>query len=224
MTTVRLISVLTAAALWGTAASAREPEADVSIVATPAAVAADASAGAVTDAAQPRLTRELRTVEEEVTSLKERVFRSKATLKLLEELVVDSSISGARLVLWHENKLGGGYSLEAAQYFIDGRPVYTRTDPAGSLNSTREIKLWDQALSPGPHTLQVDLVLRGNGYKVFSYLRDYQFNVSSSYAFDVEEGRISVLRVIADSRGALYSFEERPTVRYDEHIENYSEE
>jgi hypothetical protein len=168
--------------------------------------------------------RELRTVEEDVSNLKERVFRSKATLKLLKELVVDSAISGSRLAIWHVNKLGGGYSMESAQYFLDGKGVFAKVDPGGSLDAERELKVSEQTVPAGTHTLQINLVLRGKGYKVFSYLRSYQFKVTSSYSFKVEEGRISVIRVIAETRGGLRNFVERPTIRYDERTESYREE
>lgn len=177
-----------------------------------------------TDQAAADFSRELRTVEEDVSNLKERVFRSKATLKLLKELIVDSAISGSRLAIWHVNKLGGGYSMESAQYFLDGKSVFTKVDPEGSLDTMRELKVAEQTVSPGTHTLQVNLVLRGKGYKVFSYLRSYQFKVTSSYSFKVEEGRISVIRVISDSRGGLRNFVERPTIRYDERTESFREE
>ena len=49
--------------------------------------------------------------------------RDSKTLKLLKELIVDSAISGSRLAIWHVNKLGGGYSMESAQYFLDGKDV-----------------------------------------------------------------------------------------------------
>ena len=169
-------------------------------------------------------SRELRTVEEDVGDLKERVFRSKATLKLLKELLIDASATGSRIVLWHVNKLGGGYSMESVQYFLDGKSVFSKVDPGGTLDTEREIKVHEQSAAPGAHSLQVNMVLRGKGYKVFSYLRTYQFKVQSSYAFEVQEGRLSLLRVIADSRGALRNFVERPTIQYDERTEAYRAE
>ena len=48
--------------------------------------------------------RALRTVEEDVHALKEQVFRSKATLQLLQEIVVQGSASGARSTIWHEKQ------------------------------------------------------------------------------------------------------------------------
>lgn len=165
------------------------------------------------------LRRELRTVEEDVSNLKERTFRSKATLKLLKELVLDSAISGARLVLWHVNKLGGGYSMESAQYFVDGKNVFSKVDPGGTLDTVREIKIAESTVPPGDHLLSVNLVLRGKGYKIFSYLRSYQFKVTSSYQFTIDEGKVATVRVIADSRGGLRNFVERPTINYDERTE-----
>ena len=57
-------------------------------------------------------------------------------------------------------------------------------------------------------------MLRGKGYKIFSYLRDYEFKVQSSYTFKVEEGKTSLIRVVVDSLGGLRKFVERPTVQY----------
>jgi hypothetical protein len=224
----RMGALLVVAATLGTGAGlAEQPPAD------PAAPAAPLASEQATDGspqseeaeqAQADFARELRTVEEDVSNLKERVFRSKATLKLLKELVVDPAISGSRLAIWHVNKLGGGYTMESAQYFIDGKSVFNKVEPGGTLDTIREIKVAEQTVPAGPHALQVNLVLRGNGYKVFSYLRSYQFKVTSSYTFKVEEGRISVIRVLVDSRGGLRNFVERPTIRYDERTESFREE
>ncbi len=171
-----------------------------------------------------QLGRELRTVEEDVNHLKERVFRSKATLQLLKELVVEGATVGSRVSVWHVNRLGGSYSMEAVKYFLDGKNVFTKVDPGGSLDANRELKVHEQAVPPGTHNLQMTMVLRGKGYKIFSYLRTYQFNVQSSYSFRVEDGRTTLVRVIAESRGGLRNFVERPTVRYDEQNEIIREE
>ena len=53
---------------------------------------------------------ELLSIEEEVSSLKEQVFRSKATLQLLKEIVVQGTSEGSKATIWHVNKLGSGYT------------------------------------------------------------------------------------------------------------------
>jgi hypothetical protein len=168
--------------------------------------------------------RELRTVEEDVNHLKERVFRSKATLQLLKELVIEGATVGSRVAVWHVNRLGGSYSMEAVKYFLNGKNVFTKVDPGGTLDTVRELKVHEQTVPPGTHNLQMSMVLRGKGYQIFSYLRTYQFNVQSSYSFRVEDGRLTLVRVIAESSGGLKNFVERPTVSYDERSESLREE
>jgi hypothetical protein len=163
--------------------------------------------------------RELRTVEEEVSHLKERVFRSKATLQLLKELITEGATVGSRLALWHVNKLGGGYTMESFQYFLNGKNIRSKVDPGGTLDSIREIKIYEQTTPPGRHNLQVHLVLRGKGYRIFSYLRSYQFKVQSSYSFKVEDGRLTIIRVVADTAGGLRNFVDRPTIQFDPRVE-----
>ena len=71
--------------------------------------------------------RELKTVESQVDDLKERVFRSKARLLLLEEKVIRGVVSGAKAVLRHVNHLGPAYELESISYYFDGNPIYQKT-------------------------------------------------------------------------------------------------
>jgi hypothetical protein len=158
----------------------------------------------------------LLTVEEDVNSLKERVFRSKATLQLLREIVIQGSSSGSRAVLWHVNTLGPTYTIESISYYLDGQSVYAKADPTGSLDAAEELKVWEGAIPPGNHNLTVNLVLRGNGFGVFKYVEGYTFRVQSSYAFVADDGHISNVRVIVDERkGIARSFVERPNVEYD---------
>ncbi|MEZ4321394.1 MAG: dihydrolipoamide acetyltransferase [Myxococcota bacterium] len=175
-------------------------------------------------AEQKMLNRELRTVEEDVNNLKERVFRSKATLQLLKELVVEGASGGSRITIRHVNEMGNNYSLESIQYFLDGKNVFTKVDPGGQLSAVKEMKIHEQGLPPGTHNLQVKMVLRGNGQGVFSYLRTYQFNVQSSYTFKVEGGQAATIKVTADSRGGLRNFVDRPSLRYEERSDVIREE
>jgi len=208
----------------GSAAFAQEEDPTAAPEAIEGTAAPEASEAVDAEQAGVDLRRELRTVEEDVSNLKERVFRSKATLKLLKELVVEGAAAGSRVVVWHVNQLGGGYSMESAQYFLDGKNVFSKVDPGGTLDTVREIKVHEQTLPPGQHALQVNYVLRGKGYKIFSYLRSYQFKVQSSYTFDIREGALSIIRVVADSRGGLRNFVERPTVLYDERSDTIRED
>ena len=189
------------------------------IVSVPKSFAQDAPTDEAT-AADSSSLHSLRSVEQEVEQLKERVFRSKATLQLLRELVVEGASLGSRVVLWYQNDLSAAYKVESIQYFLDGESVYSRVDPEGNLSKETELAIAERSSSPGMHTLQVQAVLRGNGYGVFSYLRSYTFNVESSYSFQVEDGQVTVVRAILDDQGGLLkSFVDRPTVAYEERFE-----
>lgn len=160
--------------------------------------------------------RELLTIEQQVDALKERVFRSKATLQLLKEIVIQGSSSGARATIWHVNKLSAGFKLESLQYLLDGQSKFSKADPGGSLDQSREFKIHDGAVPPGNHNLSVDLKIRPTGAGVFTYARDYEINVRSNYAFAAEMGKSCTVRaVISDRGGVVNSFEERAKVDFE---------
>lgn len=163
--------------------------------------------------------RELRGVEERVQGLKERVFRAKATLQLLKELAGEGGAIGSRVEVWHINRLPRSYRIEAATYYIDGKSIRTLNEDA-LLEGGRELLVREAALTPGSHTLQVNLSVRGHGFRVFTYVDAYRFNVQSSFQFRAEDGRLTSLRAVHTTKGRQgHPFSERPNVRYEERIE-----
>lgn len=215
------VALLGAALAVGSVAAAQDEGAD-------AAAAVEESA-AVDDGelAEPGAdhNRELRTVEEDVKRLKERVFRSKATLQLLKEIVIEGATVGSRVSLWHVNKMGPAYRMESVQYFLDGKNVFTRVDIDGDLASLDEVLIHEQTVPPGTHDLSVQMVLRGNGYGVFSYLKSYSFKVQSSYQFKVQDGEVTTIEVIANEKsGFTRTFVDRPSVEYEETVETVRQE
>jgi hypothetical protein len=161
-------------------------------------------------------TRKLKGIEERVNSLKEKVFRSKSRLLLLRETVLHGVVSGAKAMLFHVNQLGSSYTLESVTYFLDGSKIYSRADASGDLSKKEEIKIFEGNIPPGNHQVTVNLVLRGNGFGVFSYLNAYKFKVNHSYNFIAEEGKVSRLRIISyEKNGLMRDFKDRPNIKYD---------
>ena len=159
---------------------------------------------------------ELLSLEEDVNSLKERVFRSKATLQLLKEIVIEGSTTGSRATVWHVNELSKSYDVVSITYLLDGQSVYSRTNDDGSLADSKEVKIWEGALPPGNHNITVSAVLQGNGFGVFKYVENYNFSVRSTYGFEAEDEHHASVRVILDERnGVGQSFIERPQVTYE---------
>jgi hypothetical protein len=198
-----------------TRAAAQQAPAAVPAASTVPPASPPEAAGEAT-AAGEEFDRRLLTEEEKVNSLKEQVFRAKATLQLLKEIVIQGSTSGARAVLWHQNALSGSFSIDSITYFLDGESIYSYSTGSTAEGLPKEFRLHDGPVPAGNHTIAVSMVLRGNGFGVFSYVDRYTFNVDSSYAFDVEDGKSCEVWVrIKERKGVGRSFVERPNVVYD---------
>lgn len=187
---------------------------------TPAPAAASASA----EDQQADFNQELLTVEQQVDDLKERVFRAKATLQLLKEIVISGASSGSRATIWHVNRLGSAYKLESITYLLDGQTTFSRNDPSGGLSDSKEIKISEGAVAPGNHNLSVDFRIRPTGFGVFSYAKNYEVSVRSNYAFAVEVGKSCTVRTTLTDRGGLAnSFEERAKASFEIKCERINE-
>ncbi len=176
-----------------------------------------ATAPATVAEAEISIYRELKTVESDVNSLKEKVFRSKARLLLLEEKVIRGVVSGAKAVIRHMNNLGPAYALESITYYFDGNPIYQATDvgSAGALSKQKKSEIFEANIPPGNHTLSVTGVIRGRGTGLFAYLADYTFQFSSSYSFVAADGKTSRIdAVLFKKGGALADYVEGPTVEF----------
>ena len=226
--------------LWCAAGPSRGQQPDEEPAGTPdetgeasgaAAPAEDAGAGeasssgaAVADDQAYEL--KLRGLEERVNELKEKIFRTKARILQLQETVVTGSIgAGARTVLVHRNELGGAFKLLSAQYALDAQPIFKKVDINGDLDGIEEKEIFSGNIVPGNHNISVQLVLQGQGYGFFSYVKGYKFKVKSSYTFTAEEGKIITVKIVGFERGGITTkLEERPAVRYDIQIEKLTPE
>jgi hypothetical protein len=185
---------------------------------TPAPAAAATAAPAAPQTTDEEFSIRVKTMEEQVNDLKEKIFRTKARLLLLQESVLGGgSISqGAKAVLVHRNEMGSSFYLESVAYALDGAPVYTKVDVEGDLDKKEEFEIFNGRIVPGQHQIAVKLQFRGHGFGIFSYLEGYKFKVQSSYTFDAEPGKITTVKVVAYEKGGIATdLKDRPSVRYD---------
>jgi hypothetical protein len=159
----------------------------------------------------------VKTLEEQVVDLKEKIYRTKARLLLLQETVLGGDLSsGARAIIYSKNDMGGTFALESVAYALDGAPIFTKADKAGDLANRPELEIFNGRIVPGQHQIAVRLVYRGRGYGVFSYLEGYKFTVTSSYTFNAEPGKVTTVKVVGYEKGGLTTdLKDRPAVRYD---------
>ena len=159
----------------------------------------------------------LREIEERVSSLKEKIFRSKARLIQLQEVVLHGSSKAARLRVVHRNDMGDSFRLWRVQYFLDGTPIFDRSDQdTGSLYDLAEFDVFHGNVAPGVHLVDVALEYRGNGFGFFTYMDGYTFNVRGDYTFNVPEGTVTTVTVGGyEKDGFMTQLQDRPALRYD---------
>lgn len=162
----------------------------------------------------------VKTLEEQVVDLKEKIYRTKARLLLLQETVLGGDLSsGARAVISSKNDMGGTFALQSVAYALDGAPIFTKADKNGDLANRQELEIFNGRIVPGQHQIAVRLVYKGRGYGVFSYLEGYKFTVTSSYTFNAEPGKVTNVKVVGYEKGGLTTdLKDRPAVRYDVEI------
>lgn len=239
-----LCAFLGASASWaagGTAAapSAAAPAASTAPAPAPAPATAPATAPAPAPTPAPQAAKpvakdlstadeayelKLREMEERVNQLKEKIYRSKARLLLLQEKILHGVLAGAKVVVTHKNTMGAGYRLESASYYLDGEPIFGRIDVDGSLNKAKELEIFKSAIQPGNHLLSVYMVYRGSS-SVFVYVEGVQVKLKSSTTFKAEEGKVTKIDVVGyDAGGVLAKFEDRPAVKFTTQFQDLKEE
>ncbi|MDC0714309.1 dihydrolipoamide acetyltransferase [Stigmatella sp. ncwal1] len=199
-------------------ASTSAPEPTATSTAVPAAAAVTPVSA---QTAEEAFNTRVKTLEEQVVDLKEKIYRSKARLLLLQETVLAGDISsGARTVIRHKTDMGSSFVLDSVSYALDGAPIFTRVNEEGELDPSEGVEIFNGRIIPGQHQVSVRLTYRGNGYGVFSYLDGYKFKVQSSYTFSADAGKVTTLTVVGFEKGGFTTdLKDRPAVRYDIEVE-----
>jgi hypothetical protein len=170
--------------------------------------------GAATDPADRPTNLRLRQLEQNVQSLKERAWRSKARVGMLKEAVLGGGV-GARATLVHRNKMGRAFRLEKVIYAVDGTQVFTRSDEGSGLHDQKSIEILSGPIAPGNHTISVMFVFRGSGFGPFKYLKKYKYTVKSSHTFTASEGKHTRIEIVAFEKGSWNTpLRDRPGVDY----------
>jgi hypothetical protein len=203
-----------------TAQPAAAPEAPAPAPAAPSGSAAPPSETGGTSAGAPATeggayTVRLRSLERNVNDLKEQVFRVKARLNLLKETVLGGVIGASRCVIRHKNDMGGQFRLSKVTYALDGVQILSKADDTGRLADMGEFDVYNGAIQPGTHTITVQLLYTGSGFGIFSYLKNYKWNVRSSNTFTAADGKATQVTVVGYEKGGVTTnIDEKPAVDF----------
>lgn len=161
----------------------------------------------------------LRDLEARVDELKEQIRRSHSRLALLSDTILSGGAAGSRAEIVFRNELSSAFRVTRALVIVDGAIQYNRQDDTGALADQKEIPIFSGAIQPGDHTVQLKVNLRGNGYGVFTYLRGYNFEVTSAHSFTAVEGKaLTVVATALEKGGVTTPLEQRPSVQWEEKI------
>jgi|GEM_PF-2493136 Predicted membrane protein len=156
----------------------------------------------------------LRALEEKIDTLKDKIFKSKQRLAILQETVLGGTVGGSTVTIIHRNEVGDLFKLVSAVYYFDDKPIFKKVDLPEELEE-KEFQVYDSAVVPGPHRVSVYYVYEGKGYGFFSYLKAYSLKVSADHSFTLEEGDIVEVEVSAIDKGGMYDFEHRIGVQFE---------
>lgn len=186
-------------------------------VAAPAPAAVPSNPAGDAQTADEAFSTRVKTLEEQVVDLKEKIFRTKARLLLLQETVLGGDLSsGARAVIFHRNEMGAQFILESVAYALDGAPIFTKVDANGDLDKREEFEIFNGRIVPGNHQIAVRMVYRGHGYGIFSYLEGYKFKLQSNQTFNAEAAKVTTVKVVGFEKGGITSdIKDKPAIRYD---------
>lgn len=177
---------------------------------------------AVTPTAAPapvnvRLTDTRAKVDDLAASMK----RIREQLASVSNQVMSPVVGAASTDIVLRNEMSGAYRLVHATVRLDGSVLIDREDESGALADQKELPVLKGAVAPGDHTLSVELVFQGSGYGVFSYLKGYRYNVKSTHAFSVGQGKPVTLDVTAYERGdATTPLDQRPAIDWKDRAAN----
>ena len=183
---------------------AEEPKAEE--VKQPAAVSSE-------NADEQGYNLKLRALEEKIDSLKDKIFKSKQRLAILQETVLGGTVGGSTVTIIHKNDTGSLFRLVSAVYYFDDKPIFKKVDLPEELEE-KELQVYDAAVVPGPHRVSVYYVFTGRGYGFFSYMKDYSVKITADHSFTLEEGDMVEVEVAAVDKGSMYNFDNRIGVSF----------
>lgn len=181
--------------------------------------ASDAASGDKGEAAQDLKLREF---EEKILDLKEKVFQSKTKLTLLKERLLSDVVSEARVIIQHENDMGGDFRPVRVLYHLDGQRIYFQDDDSPFLAENESFEIANHNMAPGNHTLSVEMVYQGDS-SLFSYIKGYEFELKANYTFYASRGKITKVTSVGYLQdNVTYDLRDRPSIKFKIKQDSYT--
>ncbi len=154
----------------------------------------------------------LRGLAGRLDGIKSRTEQLKASVDRLKEVILRGGKSASATIV-HRNKMGNQFRLIQLSFTVDGIRVFSQRDASGTLHDKKTIDILSGPISPGTHTITVQITYRGHGYGPFKYLNKQTFTVKGSQKFKAVEGKTISVDVLGYERKDV-PLEDRPAVNF----------
>ena len=158
----------------------------------------------------------LQQVEKRITLLRGQIQDLKSQILTLGDDRSKGFVTTTKLLVVGKNTLGSGFAFESIEYKLDGFTVYANHDPK-RLAAQGEFIVYDASVLPGNHTLDAVYTLRATGYGVFTYMKEYNFDLRNQYHFATPRGKAVEVDVEALDKGIGKNLRDRPTLKFAVH-------
>ncbi len=157
---------------------------------------------------------ELQQLEEKINQLRNQILDTKSKIMELGDRISQGFISGTKLKLVFTNGMGGTFVPVKVVIKLDGYPIYQGGDEK-KLEDADKMQVFSASILPENHRLDVDLIVRGKGYGIFTYMEAVKLEVSATYYFSAPRGKTLTINVIAADKGSIYQLKDRPTIKFE---------
>jgi hypothetical protein len=152
----------------------------------------------------------LKDLSQRLEELRERLRRIESRERLITDSMVHG-VDGAPTEIDVHDLTTSAFVVTSIQVWVDGEPVYVRTNDRGVLGEDRAAFLYGGVLAAGDHGVRVQVRLAGNG-AVLPYMRAYHFEVTEERRFTVDHASMRLDIRIYERGDQITPFEQRPAI------------
>lgn len=161
-------------------------------------------------------------IKDQVDALKTEVMSQKTQTVILKDLIKKEGLDGSKrpLIISLKNTLSEKYIVDSVMYKLNGDIVYQyvsdeHADLSPELRGPKP--QIEASLVPGPYSLEVFMVYRGNDSGVFSYLKDYRITREVKTSVEIKKVNETRVEVQTFESGSLLSdFKDRPQIKINQ--------
>jgi hypothetical protein len=153
----------------------------------------------------------------QLQDLRSRVDENQDQVRLARQrlMAISKALSGpglAHVDVDVSDETTNAFKLASAKVSLDGAVQYDRHD---GIADQKTLPVFTGAIAPGEHTVRLDIVLQGNGYGVFTYLRGYKITLTSTHTFTAASDKpLHVTATAFELTDVTVPLERRPQISW----------